>query len=191
MRKKHGKVEARARLAELIRNAKRRRWRVYRKSSKNCNFRRISAVIEWQKIREFVSLAAFAGGAAAFFRHFQGGRRASLGPASRRGESGLFFGRIPVIQASISATRETAARFSPILHAQARMYKLLSSNGNSQPVSAGFRHFRLKRILLFITGPWQACPSRTASSRNERHLIYALSDALIHAHRCPSSSSLP
>lgn len=55
-----GIVETRDTFARLIRRGKRRR--VVQGFDKNCNFRRISAVIEWQKIRKFVSLDRFARG---------------------------------------------------------------------------------------------------------------------------------
>lgn len=63
------------------------------------------------------------------------------------------------------------------------MYKLLSCRGKLRacvfnPISNLNVH-----ILLFITGPWKT-RVLLRISRNERHLIYALADALIHiSHR--------
>lgn len=133
----------------------------YTDSIKSFNFVRISAVIEWQKIRELVFFRSRERGHLRFFLsdRFQGGRpvfSTTTTTTVHLTKANSFFGGIPVIQTSISATRETAPRFSPILHAQARMYKLLSCRGKPafstlfQPVSNLNVH-----ILLFITGP---CP---------------------------------
>lgn len=127
----------------------------YTDSTKSFNFVRISAVIEWQKIRELVFFRSRERGHLRFFLsdRFQGGRPVfSTTTTVHLTKANSFFGGIPVIQTSISATRETAPRFSPILHAQARMYKLLSCRGKPRacvfnPIST---RFKLKRTYTFI-----------------------------------------